>query len=304
LSIKTGDSACSLPTVSISDKLVKDVENQTKAIALGLGVKGLLNIQYAIYKDEVYLIEVNPRASRTVPFVSKATGVPLAKVATRVMYKGDLREALKFYDTFNVVTDDGNVLKPKLKDHIAVKEAVFPFNKLSGSDLILGPEMKSTGEVMGISKSFGISFAKSQFASKNHLPLSGTLFMSLTDHDKDEAAEIGQLFIDLGFKIVATSGTHKVLSEAGVESEIVLKISEGRPNVEDLLKNGEIDMALNTSDNKSSKDDAKRIRQAVLRFNVPYFTTLAAARVSAAAIKEMKVEGALEPKALQDYLSE
>jgi len=302
--IHSGDSACSLPTVSISDKLVKDVENQTKAIALGLGVKGLLNIQYAIYKDEVYLIEVNPRASRTVPFVSKATGVPLAKVATRVMYKGDLREALKFYDTFNVVTDDGNVLKPKLKDHIAVKEAVFPFNKLSGSDLILGPEMKSTGEVMGISKSFGISFAKSQFASKNHLPLSGTLFMSLTDHDKDEAAEIGQLFIDLGFKIVATSGTHKVLSEAGVESEIVLKISEGRPNVEDLLKNGEIDMALNTSDNKSSKDDAKRIRQAVLRFNVPYFTTLAAARVSAAAIKEMKVEGALEPKALQDYLSE
>jgi carbamoyl-phosphate synthase large subunit len=302
--IHSGDSACSLPTVSISDKLVKDVENQTKAIALGLGVKGLLNIQYAIYKDEVYLIEVNPRASRTVPFVSKATGVPLAKVATRVMYKGDLREALKFYDTFNVVTDDGNVLKPKLKDHIAVKEAVFPFNKLSGSDLILGPEMKSTGEVMGISKSFGISFAKSQFASKNHLPLSGTLFMSLTDHDKDEAAEIGKLFIDLGFKIVATSGTHKVLLSAGVESEVVLKISEGRPNVEDLLKNGEIDMVLNTSDNKSSKDDAKRIRQAVLRFNVPYFTTLAAARVSADAIKEMKVEGALEPKALQDYLSE
>jgi len=301
--IHSGDSACSLPTVSISDKLVKDVENQTKAIALGLGVKGLLNIQYAIYKDEVYLIEVNPRASRTVPFVSKATGVPLAKVATRVMYKGDLREALKFYDTFNVVTDDGNVLKPKRKDHIAVKEAVFPFNKLPGSDLILGPEMKSTGEVMGISKSFGISFAKSQFASKNYLPLSGTLFMSLADRDKDEAAQIGKLFKELGFKIVATSGTHKVLSSAGVASEVVLKISEGRPNVEDLLKNGEISMALNTSDNKSSKDDSIIIRQAVLRFNVPYFTTLAAAKVSAAAIKEIKEDGALEPKALQDYLS-
>jgi len=302
--IHSGDSACSLPTVSISDKLIKDIENQTKAIALGLGVKGLLNIQYAIYKDEIYLIEVNPRASRTVPFVSKATGIPLAKVATRVMYKGNLREALRFYDKFNVVIDDGDVLKPKLKDHIAVKEAVFPFNKLPGSDLILGPEMKSTGEVMGISKSFGISFAKSQFASKNHLPLSGTLFMSLTDHDKDEAVEIGKLFIDLGFKIVATSGTHKVLSNAGVKSEIVLKIYEGRPNVEDLLKNGEIDMVLNTSDNKSSKDDAKRIRQAVLRFNVPYFTTIAAARVSAAAIKEMKEDGALEPKAIQDYLGE
>jgi carbamoyl-phosphate synthase large subunit len=302
--IHSGDSACSLPTVSIGDKLVKDVENQTKAIALGLGVKGLLNIQYAIYRDEVYLIEVNPRASRTVPFVSKATGVPLAKVATRVMVKGDLREALKFYDSFNVVTDDGNVLKPKLKDHIAVKEAVFPFSKLTGSDLILGPEMKSTGEVMGISRSFGISFAKSQFASKNRIPTSGTIFMSLTDHDKSEAGVIGKMFTDLGFKIVATSGTHKVLSEAGVASEVVLKISEGRPNIEDLLKNGDIDMALNTSDNKSSKDDARRIRQAVLRFNVPYFTTLAAARVSASAIREIRNDGALDPKALQDYLTE
>lgn len=302
--IHSGDSACSLPTVSISDKLVKDVEDQTKAIALGLGVKGLLNIQYAIFKDEVYLIEVNPRASRTVPFVSKATGVPLAKVATRVMVKGELREALKFYDKFGVVVDDGNVLKPKLKNHIAVKEAVFPFSKLTGSDLILGPEMKSTGEVMGISRTFGLSFAKSQFASKNHLPISGTLFMSLTDHDKTEAGAIGKLFAELGFRIVATSGTHKALEAAGVESEVVLKISEGRPNVEDLLKNGEIDVVLNTSDNKASRDDAKLIRQAVLRFNVPYFTTLAAAKVSAAAIREIREDGALEPRAIQDYLSE
>ncbi len=300
--IHSGDSACSLPTVSIGKKLVKDVENQTKAIALGLGVKGLLNIQYAIFRDEIYLIEVNPRASRTVPFVSKATGVPLAKVATRVMVKGDLREALKFYDSFEVVTDDGNVLKPKLKNHIAVKEAVFPFNKLTGSDLILGPEMKSTGEVMGISRTFGLSFAKSQFASKNHLPVKGTLFMSLTDHDKKDAGVIGKMFTDLGFRIVATAGTQKALEKAGVESQMVLKISEGRPNVEDLLKNGEIDVVLNTSDNKASKDDAKRIRQAVLRFNVPYFTTLAAARVSAEAILEIRDDGALEPRALQDYL--
>ena len=302
--IHSGDSACSLPTVSISEKLVKDVENQTKAIALGLGVKGLLNIQYAIFQDEVYLIEVNPRASRTVPFVSKATGVPLAKVATRVMVKGDLREALKYYDTFGVVTDDGNVLKPQLRDHVAVKEAVFPFSKLTGSDLILGPEMKSTGEVMGISRTFGISFAKSQFASKNRIPTEGTLFMSLTDHDKGEAAEIGRLFRELGFRIVATSGTHKVLEAAGVESDVVLKISEGRPNVEDLLKNNEIDMVVNTSDNKASKDDARRIRQAVLRFNIPYFTTIAAARATAAAIREIQKDEALEPKALQDYLSE
>ena len=300
--IHSGDSACSLPTVSISEKLVRDVENQTKAIALGLGVKGLLNIQYAIFRDEVYLIEVNPRASRTVPFVSKATGLPLAKVATRVMIRGDLREALAFYDTFNVVTDDGNVLKPKLKGHIAVKEAVFPFNKLTGSDLILGPEMKSTGEVMGLSERFGTSFAKSQFACKNPIPTGGTLFMSLTDHDKPEAAQLGRLFSELGFKIVATGGTHKILEAAGVESQVVLKISEGRPNVEDLLKNGEIDLVINTSDNKASKDDAKRIRQAVLRFNIPYFTTIAAAKATAAAIAEMKADHALEPKALQDYL--
>jgi len=250
--IHSGDSACSLPTVSISDELVREVERQTSAIALGLGVKGLLNIQYAIFQGEIYLIEVNPRASRTVPFVSKATGVPLAKVATRVMVKGDLREALAYYDTFKVVEDDGKVLKPRLKDHIAVKEAVFPFNKLPGSDLILGPEMKSTGEVMGISRTFGLSFAKSQFASKNRIPAGGTLFMSLTDHDKDEAGEIGRLFAELGFEIVATSGTHKVLEAAGVASRVVLKISEGRPNVEDLLKNGEIDMVINTSDNKAS----------------------------------------------------
>jgi len=302
--IHSGDSACSLPTVSISDELVQEVERQTRAIALGLGVKGLLNIQYAIFQGEIYLIEVNPRASRTVPFVSKATGVPLAKVATRVMVKGDLREALAYYDTFKVVEDDGKVLKPRLKDHIAVKEAVFPFNKLPGSDLILGPEMKSTGEVMGISRTFGLSFAKSQFASKNRIPAGGTLFMSLTDHDKDEAGKIGRLFAELGFEIVATSGTHKVLEAEGVASKVVLKISEGRPNVEDLLKNGEIDMVINTSDNKASKDDAKRIRQAVLRFNIPYFTTLAAAKVTAEAIREMRDSEALDPRALQDYLSE
>ncbi|WP_457596025.1 carbamoyl-phosphate synthase large subunit [Hydrogenimonas sp.] len=300
--IHSGDSACSLPTVSISKELVAEVERQTKAIALGLGVKGLLNIQYAIHRDEIYLIEVNPRASRTVPFVSKATGVPLAKVATRVMVQGNLREALAYYDTFGVVEYEGEVLKPRLKNHVAVKEAVFPFNKLTGSDLILGPEMKSTGEVMGISETFGLSFAKSQFASKNRIPTSGTLFMSLTDHDKPVAGEIGRLFAELGFAIVATSGTHKVLEEAGVESRVVLKISEGRPNVEDLLKNGEIDLVINTSDNKASKDDARRIRQAVLRFNIPYFTTVAAARATAAAIAEIRSEEALEPKALQDYL--
>ncbi len=302
--IHSGDSACSLPPVSISDALQEEVKEQTAKIALGLGVVGLMNIQYAIHKGEIYLIEVNPRASRTVPFVSKATGVPLAKVATRVMLQGDLREALKFYDTFNVVNFDKKIMEPNLKGHVAVKEAVFPFNKLPGSDLILGPEMKSTGEVIGISDNFGMSFAKSQFASKNNIPLEGKLFISLTEIDKPQAGEIGKMFIDLGFDIVATSGTHAALEAAGVPSTKVLKISEGRPNIDDMIKNEEIALAINTSDNKASKDDAKTIRQSVLANHVAYFTTLAAAKATAAAIKELKsTSGELEPKALQDYLS-
>ena len=299
--IHSGDSACSLPTVTISDEILAKVEEQTKKIALGLGVKGLLNIQYAIYKDEVYLIEVNPRASRTVPFVSKATGVPMAKVATRVMVRGDLKEALEFYDEYGVVDFSGEVFKPKLKNHIAVKEAVFPFNKLPGADLLLGPEMKSTGEVMGISQSFGESFAKAQFAAGNRLVTSGKLFLSLTDYDKPYAPEIAKLYRELGFEIVATRGTHQVLADAGIDSTLVLKISEGRPNIEDMIKNGEIAMAINTSDNKASKNDAKRIREQVLRHQIPYFTTISAAKVAAEAIRSLR-QHELMPKSLQEYL--
>ncbi|MBE0491643.1 MAG: carbamoyl-phosphate synthase large subunit [Sulfurospirillum sp.] len=300
--IHSGDSACSLPTVSLSDALIKKVEDQTKTIALNLGVVGLMNIQYAIYRDDVYMIEVNPRASRTVPFVSKATGVPLAKVATRVMYQGDLREALRFYDTFKVVYEKDGILKAKLKGHVAVKEAVFPFNKLQGADLILGPEMKSTGEVMGISNSFATSFAKSQIASNNLLPTSGIVFISLTDIDKEFAHKIGEGFQKLGFKILATGGTHKALIDAGVEALHVYKISEGRPNIEDKLKNGDIALVINTSDAKSSKDDAKKIRQSVLRFNIPYFTTISAAFAAVESLSECEAGSIYEPKALQDYL--
>ncbi|RLA76376.1 MAG: carbamoyl phosphate synthase large subunit [Epsilonproteobacteria bacterium] len=302
--IHSGDSACSLPPISISDALQEEVKQQTADIALGLGVVGLMNIQYAIHKGEIYLIEVNPRASRTVPFVSKATGVPLAKVATRVMIQGDLKEALQYYDIFNVINFDKKIMEPILKGHIAVKEAVFPFNKLPGSDLILGPEMKSTGEVMGISDTFGMSFAKSQFASKNNIPLEGKLFISLTETDKPFAGEVGAMFVELGFEIVATSGTHKALELAGVKATKVLKISEGRPNIDDMIRNEEISLAINTSDNKASKDDAKSIRQSVLSNNVAYFTTIAAAKATALAIKELKeTDGALQPKALQDYLA-
>ena len=302
--IHSGDSACSLPPISLSKDLQKLIEIKTKEIALGLGVKGLLNIQYAVYKNEIYMIEVNPRASRTVPFVSKATGIPLAKVATRVMYLGDLKEALEFYDTFGVVTKDEAVYKPVLKEQVCVKEAVFPFKKLSGADLILGPEMKSTGEVMGISDTFALSFAKSQWASENILPLSGTVFISLTDVDKIFAQRLAKKFLDIGFDIVATGGTHEALLKVGIESKKVLKISEGRPNIGDMIKNNEIALVINTSDSNATKDDARVIRQSVLRLGIPYVTTVAAALASADAIKALANEtGALNPKAIQDYLS-
>ena len=308
--IHSGDSACSLPAVSISKEKIKEIENATKKIALKLGVKGLLNIQYAIHKDKLYLIEVNPRASRTVPFVSKATGLPLAKVATRVMWNlaynpninnsNVLQEALNFYDKFNVVTFDGNVFKPKLKNHIAVKEAVFPFNKLPGADLILGPEMKSTGEVMGISSSFGESFAKAQAACKNFLPTSGKVFISLTNIDKEFAPKLAKELRKLGFEIVATTGTYKVISQAKIECERVLKISEGRPNIVDMIKNEEIALVINTSDNKASKDDAKIIRREVLNQAVPYFTTIAAAFAAVEAIEFLQNK-AEDVKSIQDY---
>jgi carbamoyl-phosphate synthase large subunit len=302
--IHSGDSACSLPAVSVPAEILEEIKRQTMEIALGLGVVGLLNIQYAIHNGEIYLIEVNPRASRTVPFVSKATGVPLAKVATRVMVRGDLREALEFYDTFGMVDYSKTPMEPRLTGHIAVKEAVFPFNKLPGSDLILGPEMKSTGEVMGISDAFGMSFAKSQFASKNRIPLEGKVFLSLTEIDKPHAGEVGRMFTELGFEIVATSGTHAALEAAGVPSTKVLKISEGRPNIDDMIRNEEIALAINTSDNKAAKADARLIRQSVLANHVAYFTTIAAARAAALAIRDLKAgDGCLEPKALQDYLN-
>jgi len=303
--IHSGDSACSLPAISISDELLTQIKTQTKTIALGLGVKGLLNIQYAIHQNRIFLIEVNPRASRTVPFVSKATGIPLAKVATKVMWEGDLHKALDFYDKYNIVIEKDGILEPTLGSHVSVKEAVFPFNKLPGADLILSPEMKSTGEVMGISDNFGASFAKSQFASNNKLPLDGNVFLSLTDLDKPFAKEIAENLLKLGFKIYATDGTYKILKDE-IEVSKVLKIHEGRPNIEDMLRNGEISLAINTSDSneKSNKDDAKTIRQGVLKSNIPYFTTIAGANASIEAIKELKTnDSANSPKALQDYLT-
>ncbi len=301
--IHSGDSACSLPPVNLSDALIKEIEQQSKKIALGLGVVGLMNVQYAIFQDEIYLIEVNPRASRTVPFVSKATGIPLAKVATRVMMGESIEDALAFYDHYRVVITSNGVLKPRLKEHIAIKEAVFPFNKLYGADLVLSPEMKSTGEVMGISSNFGVSFAKSQMAAGNIIPTSGTCFLSFIDMDKIHAPEIARGLHDNGFTLVATGGTQHVIEAAGIPCERVLKISEGRPNIEDVMKNGEIHMAINTSDNNTSKKDAVVIRQIVLSRKIPYFTTLSAARATIAALSHIGNDSWNRPQALQDYLN-
>ena len=303
--IHSGDSACSLPPVSIPAALIEELETKTKDMALNLGVIGLMNVQYAIHKGKIYLIEVNPRASRTVPFVSKATGMPLAKVATRVMWGESLRDALKVYDK-NIVTESNNVLKPKLKSHVAVKEAVFPFNKLTGADLLLGPEMKSTGEVMGISCSFAMAFAKSQSAAKNFLPVKGgKVFISLADLDKEFAPEIARGLIEEGFSIVATGGTYNTLVASGIECEQVLKISEGRPNITDHLTNGEIVMAINTSDNKAlTKNDGIEIRKTVLRMNVPYFTTVAGAKASVEAIKALRSKDGISVKSIQEFLAE
>ncbi|MBL3520261.1 carbamoyl-phosphate synthase large subunit [Arcobacter lanthieri] len=301
--IHSGDSACSLPPISIEDKCIKELEAKTKAMALSLGVVGLMNVQYAIHKGEVYLIEVNPRASRTVPFVSKATGIPLAKVATRVMWGHSLRDALKVYDR-EIVYEDNGVLKPKLKNHVAVKESVFPFNKLVGADLLLSPEMKSTGEVMGIADNFAMAFAKSQSAAKNSLPKSGKVFISLCDLDKEFASSIAKELNENGFSICATGGTEKIISESGIPCEKVLKVSEGRPNITDLLTNGDIAMAINTSgEQELSKDDGKEIRRAVLRMNVPYFTTVAAANAATEAIKELKTKDVSTPKSIQEFLN-
>ncbi len=300
--IHSGDSTCVLPTIDISKECISEIEQTTQKIALKLGVVGLMNIQYAIHNNRIYIIEVNPRASRTVPFVSKATGIPLAKIATRVMCGKSLKEALNFYDKFNIVMKNNGMFKPMIPTHISVKESVFPFNKLSGADVLLGPEMKSTGEVMGISNSFGVSFAKGQIACNNTLPTSGNILLSLMDNDKKYLHSLAKSFLELGFDILATGGTYAALQNNGIKATKVLKISEGRPNIHDLLANNQIAMVINTSDNKSSKDDAKKIREQVIRLSLPYFTTISGTKGAIKALKEIKKDSLYKANALQDYL--
>ncbi|RNC69021.1 MAG: carbamoyl-phosphate synthase large subunit [Desulfuromonadales bacterium] len=285
--IHSGDSACSLPPYSISQDLVNEIRRQTELMSLELNVKGLMNVQYAIKDGTIYILEVNPRASRTAPFVSKATGRPLAKIAARVMAGKSLKE----------LGVSGDIV-PK---HVSVKEAVFPFVKFPGVDTLLGPEMKSTGEVMGIGDTFAAAFAKAQLGANVKLPRSGNVFISLHDADKKHIVESAKKLYNAGFKLIATRGTATYLQEKGVQVKVINKVLEGRPHVVDAIKNGEICMVLNTTQGAQAVADSFSIRREALMHNVTYFTTVAGANAAVDGIIDM-LQGELEVKPLQDYL--
>ena len=284
--IHSGDSACILPPISLTDEVVERIKEQTKALAGELQVVGLMNIQYAVKDDVIYVLEVNPRASRTVPFVSKATGIPLAKLATKVIMGKTLREL--------------GLASEVSPSHVSVKEAVFPFSRFPGVDTLLGPEMKSTGEVMGIDRSFGVAFAKSQIAAGQRLPLSGTVFISVKNEDKAFIVDSAALFSQMGFRIVATRGTSALLRKYGIENQVVNKVREGRPDVVDMIKNREIDLVINTTSGKKAIAESLSIRRTALTFDVPYTTTIAGARATALAIKSL-IQGKLGVRTIQEY---
>jgi len=284
--VHSGDSACSLPPYSIKEEVIEKIKSQTQALALELNVLGIINIQFAVKDDVVYVLEVNPRGSRTIPFVSKAIGIPLAKIASKVIAGRKLKE---------LIIDDKKQIK-----HIAVKEAVFPFVRFHGTDTILGPEMKSTGEVMGVDVDFGKAFAKAQMATEGGLPLSGTVFISVRDKDKPPIVDIAHKLHDLGFKIFATGGTAKAIAEKDIPVTTVLKEYEGRPNVIDHLKNNDIQMVINTSEGKISQEESYNIRQYAIVSGIPYFTTVPGAIAAESAIKSMS-NGELDVKPIQEY---
>jgi carbamoyl-phosphate synthase large subunit len=285
--VHSGDSACSIPPYSLSAKVIAEIERQAKALALALNVRGLMNIQFAVKDGQVYLIEVNPRASRTVPFVAKAIGRPIAKMAARVMAGEPL-------SSFEAIDRDIG--------HIAVKESVFPFARFPGTDPVLGPEMKSTGEVMGISEDFDIAFAKSQLGGGVELPDSGTVFISVKDSDKDHILPAARRMAELGFRIIATGGTAAHLEEKGLPVERVNKVAQGRPHIVDRLTDGEVQLVFNTTEGWQSLKDSFSIRATALNRKVPYFTTAAASLAAARSIGALRGH-ALEVRSLQSYYS-
>ncbi|QZD88353.1 carbamoyl-phosphate synthase large subunit [Qipengyuania psychrotolerans] len=285
--VHSGDSACTLPPYSLPDDIVEEMERQATALAEALDVRGLMNVQFAVKDGEVYLIEVNPRASRTVPFVAKAIGKPVAKIASRVM----AGEPLSSFEPFN--------LKP---DHMSVKEAVFPFSRFPGSDPALSPEMKSTGEVMGIDADFPAAFLKSQLGAGMVLPEEGTLFVSVKDSDKEVILPAVATLLEKGFRVIATGGTQRFLAAQGLEVELVNKVAEGRPHIVDAIIDGEVALIFNTTEGWQSLLDSQSIRVAALEQKVPYYTTAAASLAAARAIAEVSTEQ-LEVRSLQDYYS-
>ncbi|MCO5158173.1 MAG: carbamoyl-phosphate synthase large subunit [Aquamicrobium sp.] len=289
--IHSGDSACSLPVRSLDAQTVAELERQTAALARALHVGGLMNVQYAIKDGEIFVLEVNPRASRTVPFVAKTIGRPVAKIAARVMAGESLDGAFGHYGD-----------RPDLKTlrHIAVKEAVFPFARFPGVDTLLGPEMKSTGEVMGLDADFALAFAKAQLGAGVDLPRSGTLFVSVRDEDKAKVLPSVKRLADLGFRVLATGGTQRFLVENGVKAEKTNKVLEGRPHIEDAIRNRQVQLVFNTTDSQSAVSDSKSLRRATLMQKVPYYTTMAGAAAAAEAIAALKA-GSLEVRPLQAY---
>ena len=285
--IHSGDSACVIPPISISRKMIDEIKEATRALARELNVIGLMNIQFAIKDEELFVLEVNPRASRTIPFVSKAIGVPLARLATWVMMGKTLKEI--------------GFTREIEPSHISVKEAVFPFRRFPGVDVLLGPEMKSTGEVMGIDLDFGLAYAKAQLAAGMRLPTKGRVFISVKDPDKPLVVEIAKELYQLGFEIVATKGTAEVLRQAGIRVRVIPKISDRvRPNAVDLLKNGEFSLVINTAQGKVSREDAYLIRRYAMELEVPYATTISCARAMVQAIKSLK-EARFQVRPLQEY---
>jgi carbamoyl-phosphate synthase large subunit len=263
-----------------------EIAEATKKMARELNVIGLMNVQFAVQNETVYVLEVNPRASRTAPFVSKAIGVPLPKLAAKIMAGAKLK--------------DLGFTKEIVPKHYSVKEAVFPFTKFPGTDIVLGPEMKSTGEVMGIDANLGIAYAKAQMAAQPALPLKGNIFLSVSDADKTRVADIAAGFAELGFTLYATSGTAAALEKAKVPVKKLFKLSEGRPNALDMLKNGELALIINTPSGKSAREDEIKIRSTASSTRVPVMTTLRAARASLEGIRSMKASG-YGVKPLQDW---
>ncbi len=289
--IHSGDSACSLPPRSLSPEMIDELERQTKALAKALNVGGLMNVQYAIKDGTIYVLEVNPRASRTVPFVAKTVGAPIAKIAARVMAGETLDPTFAAY---------GEKPDPRALKHIAVKEAVFPFARFPGVDTLLGPEMRSTGEVIGLDTDFALAFAKSQLGAGVELPREGTVFVSVRDNDKERVLPAIKLLVEIGFKVLATGGTQRFLAENGIAAAKINKVLEGRPHIEDAIRNRQVQLVINTTDGNKAISDSKSLRRATLMQKVPYYTTMAGAESAAQAIKALKA-GNLEVRPLQSY---